>query len=177
MSVVRSIDLLAEVRPTLEEIVEEVGETAHVALLQGQVVRCVAGVESLRSLRTAPQVGMAWPAQATAMGRVLLAELPPEQLRSLYAGGALEQGPTQGARSLDELSSGLEKVRSQGYAVGNDEIDADVAEVAVAQPNGAGVVRCALAVTAPSTRLDRKRIPAVAAALRAKAELLAPSLA
>jgi IclR family acetate operon transcriptional repressor len=176
-SVVRSTDLLAEVRPTLEEIVEEVGETAHVGLLQGQVLRCVAGVETLRSLRTASQVGMTWPAQATAMGRVLLAELPAERLRSLYGGGALEQGPSHAARSLDELADVLEQVRSQGYAVGRDEIDADITEVAVAQRNGAGLVRCALAVSAPSSRLGGKRVPGIAAALAKKAELLAPSLA
>jgi len=175
--VVRSADLLAEVRPTLEAVVEELGETAHVALLQGQIVRCVAGVESTRSLRTASQVGMAWPAQASAMGRVLLADLPAQQLRSLYGGGALEQGPTQAARSLDELDDVLDEVRSQGYAVGHDEIDADITEVAVAQRNSAGIVRCALAVTAPSSRLSRKRIPGVAAALREKAELLRPGLA
>jgi IclR family acetate operon transcriptional repressor len=176
LSVVRNMDLLAEVRPTLEELVNETGETAHVALLQGRGARCVDGIESPKTLKTGSRVGTVWPAHASAMGRALLAALPPERVRALYQVGDLEQPTPKAIASLDALERELERVRERGYATGFDELDADVSEVAIAQRNGAGVVRCALGISAPSARLNRRRVGALAEQMLAKAERLAPTL-
>ncbi|WCB95277.1 Pectin degradation repressor protein KdgR [Baekduia alba] len=176
LSVVRNLDLVGQLRPVLEELAAQTRETAHLVLLQGRVVRCVDGVESPQAVKTSARIGETWLPHASAAGKALLAELTEDRLRALLGEGPWERPTEKAAGSLAELAPELERVRRNGYATSFGEDEADIASVAVAQRNGAGVVTSALAVSAPATRLNRRNASDLAAVLTEKAAAAAALL-
>jgi DNA-binding IclR family transcriptional regulator len=176
LSVVRNMDVVAQMRPALEELTAETGETTHLVLLQGRDVRCVDGVESPRLVKTAARVGTILAPHASAAGKALLAELAPARARAVLEGSRLEAATEKTVTDLSALERELDRVRRQGYATNFGEEDLDIASVAVAQRNSTGILTCALAVSAPSTRLNRRGAGDLAAVVQAKVAAMQPQL-
>src|SRR5262249_8034788 len=76
LSAVRNIDIRGQVRPHLEHLVQDVGETAHLVVRRGASVMFVDCVESDRALRAGSRPGTPLPAPRTASGKVLPAAPP-----------------------------------------------------------------------------------------------------
>ncbi len=117
----QQIELRAAGRPHLVELARRTGETAHLAVLeQGQVVY-IDKVESGGPLRMASTVGAIMPAHCTALGKAMLAFLPPAQLQEVLRTHGLPRRTantiTDPARLLAELAA----VRARGYAIDNVE--------------------------------------------------------
>ena len=69
----------------LEHLADALGETAHLAVLEGSSVRYLDAVESSRALRVASRTGSVLAASCTASGKALLAELPDAEVSALFA--------------------------------------------------------------------------------------------
>jgi DNA-binding IclR family transcriptional regulator len=111
------------------------------------------------------------PAHCTAGGKALLAQLPTDDLRRLYADGALEQLTPRSLSSVEDLEAELAAIRERGFATNFGQSEPDVAAVAVAVP-GQPNRHAAITVSAPITRLAEADAPRIAqAAERAAAEL------
>ncbi len=70
-------------RPHLARLVEETGETANMALLDGDEIVYVAQVPSKHSMRMFTEVGRRVLPHSTGVGKALLAGFPPEEVRAL----------------------------------------------------------------------------------------------
>ena len=81
----RRSDVRTKARPLLIELVEQFNETVHLMTLEGTQVRYVDAVEGTRALRVVPRTGSLLPAHCTSGGKALLAELPDERIRAMYA--------------------------------------------------------------------------------------------
>lgn len=139
--------LAATVTPYLEELSERVGESASASELDGADVVYVARVQTRRIMHVAIGVGTRFPAAATSMGRVLLAGLEPERVRSLLVA---EPVPALTARTLTDpeaILAELALVRRQGYCLVDQELEAGLRSVAVPVLDDAGRVACALNVS------------------------------
>ncbi len=172
LSVVRRMNIREVARPILEEVVEELEETVHLAILEGSVVRYIDAVEGPRTLRVTARIGRTLPAHCTSVGKALLAQLPVEEVMRIYPSEAL---PTTTAMSLsdrDELVSALEDVRRLGYALNTEESEEGVAAVAVAIKGGGAPV-AAISCAAPVSRMGPRRSPLVYEALRTAAARIA----
>src|SRR6266404_4828682 len=75
-----SLSLPEVAMPHLEELVEQVRESSSVSELDGEDVVYIARVPTKRIMTVAISVGTRFPAYATSMGRVLLADMPDEWL-------------------------------------------------------------------------------------------------
>ena len=166
LSALRHLDVRAHIRPFLEELVAELGETAHFVVREGRDCRFAESVECLHALRTTARVGMAYPAHMTSGGKALLAELDEEQLLELYPDERLEGH--FGTR--DALFAELEQIRRQGYARYRGEMGNGIAAVGLVLRTSSGRVAGALGVSAPDTRMTEDRIEPVVAALRRVSE-------
>ncbi|MBA2813558.1 IclR family transcriptional regulator [Streptomyces sp. KM273126] len=106
--------------PVLDQLTEELGETIHFARLDGPDIVYLATRESRHYLRPFSRVGRRLPAQASALGKALLAEQPPEYLeRELPA-----VLPSYTARTISDhtaLRQHLGTVRERGYAIDDGE--------------------------------------------------------
>lgn len=172
LAVVRKMDIREVARPILEEIAAELGETSHVAVRDGSQVRYLDAVESDKALRVAARTGMTLPAHCTSIGKALLADSSPAQLRTLYPDGPLPAATDRSITSLDDLERELDQVRRQGYAVNTGESEEGVSSVAVAVRDRQGIPLAAISCAAPSSRMPQDQIERIATVIEVKADRL-----
>lgn len=166
LSVVRQLDIRHHLRPYLERLSEEVGETVQLITLEGASAVFIDSVESPKALRTSSRIGSSYPAHTTSGGKALLAELTPARLAELYPSEKILQATPRSISSRSELLRELARVRARGYGTNRAESEDDIAAVAVVVRNAFGQARAAIAVSAPVFRLDESMEPEVAEILK-----------
>lgn len=142
-------------RPVLARLVEEVGHTAHLAVLHGREVLYVVEERAAGRPPLVTDVGVRLPAQLTASGRAVLAGLPDAQVRALFPDPAVfVDRHGAGPRSLSALRRVLAVTRRLGYATEDGEVSPRFASVAVAVHDHTGRPVAGTAVTFPSAAVD-----------------------
>jgi IclR family transcriptional regulator, KDG regulon repressor len=102
-------------------IVEECGETVHLAILDQTEVIYVAREDGTHQVQFVASMGRRMPAHATGIGKALLATLPDGYIDTLYSGRQLTVLTTNTIRTLNQLKAELDGVRELGYAHDNQE--------------------------------------------------------
>ncbi|MFC3493691.1 IclR family transcriptional regulator domain-containing protein [Glycomyces rhizosphaerae] len=172
-----SLTLPEIAQPHLERLVADVQESASVAVLDGTDVVYVSRVATSRIMRVAINIGTRFPAAHTSMGRILLAGLPPEALDERIEGLRLEPFTTYSVTDKKRLRAELDRVRSQGWAFVDQELEEGLRSIAVPIRESGGKVVAALNVSSTTSRttLDsarRKLLPSLlATAARIEADL------
>lgn len=152
--------------PHLEQLCEAVGETTSLALLDGMEIVYIARIPTRRILPGVVTVGTRFPAYATSLGRALLAGLDDTSLEDYYTKVELRGYTDRTVRSVDDLRRAVEAVRSQGWAIVDQELEVGLISVAAPIHDAAGVTIAAMNISAHATRhsfADAKRnlVPAV----------------
>lgn len=104
------------------DLVERTGETCSIGVLDGMDVIHVARVEDRRPLPDSVRIGNKLPAYATAIGKVLLAQLSPAELDAVIASSRLEILTPATVRNADELRARIDLVRERGYDISMEEL-------------------------------------------------------
>ena len=104
-------------RPVLARLVDAVGYSAHLAVLHGREVLYVVEQRAPGRPPLVTDVGVRLPAQLTASGKAMLADLPGPQVRALFpdASAFVDRHGT-GPRRLTDLRRMLQAVRRSGHA-------------------------------------------------------------
>lgn len=144
--------------PYMEKLVAEVHESSSMSVLDGHDVIYVARVPTSRIMTISLAVGTRLPAYATSMGRVLLAGLPEEDLNQYMASAKFASLTTRTITDPDRLQPIIEKVRSQGYALVDQELEDGVRSVAAPILGSRGSVLAALNISCHASRTDLARI-------------------
>lgn len=163
-------DLLRIAQPYLDTLGATTGETVNLAIPFGGEVRQIAQVDSTYLLGAANWLDRPVPFHCSALGRVFLAHgtpLPPGRLPKLT-----ERTITSRA----ELASALDRVRTDGVAIVDSELEPGLVAVAAPISSADGTVVAAVAVSGPSVRLSAVELPAVAGAVRAAADDITAAL-
>lgn len=160
----------------LEFLQKCTGQTVHLALRGGNALTYVRKVESGRPFRTASRVGMRLPPHATAIGKALLAHLPPDEAESLVRSHGMPALTGRTHTDRERLADELRTVRARGYAVDDEENEASVRCLGAAVFDRAGVPVGGVslcAVTFLTTRAELERFsPALLEAARGVERLL-----
>jgi len=173
LAAVRQLDIRRHARPVLEHLAGALGETAHLAVLEGSNVRYLDAVESSRALRVASRTGSVLAASCTASGKALLAELPDAEVSALFADeAALPRLTARSIASRSGLLAELRQVREAGCAVNREESEEGVASVAVTVRGPRRVPVAALTVSAPVSRMTEETAGRITAELLAQAAWL-----
>lgn len=175
LSSTRAIDLRSVSEPHLRELSISLGETVNLMVLQDSSVRFVAGFEADQRVRTHVLTGTLLPAYATSGGKVLLAELPREELRRLYPQALHRLTPH--TRTFTQLLEELSLVSMQGYAVNRDESVEGLSAIAVPLRDRGGTAIAAVAMSAPSQRLPPEHVREIVVHLRGCAARIRSHLA
>jgi IclR family transcriptional regulator, acetate operon repressor len=164
-------------RPMLEGLVAQLGESANMAVLDGQQVVYIAQAQSSRSMRMFTEVGRRAPTHNTGVGKAILATLPDEQVRSIVTAAGM---PTPTQKSLgtpEELFADLERIRERGYAIDDEEQEIGVRCFSMAVPGAP--TPTAISVSGPVSRVDedfgRRAVPLLRKAAEAIAAELMPA--
>lgn len=140
------------VRPALEWLAAESGETAHLGILSGQNIRYLDVIESSAALRVTGRVGRLTPAHATSMGQAMLATFDDESLRRMYAGVTLNAATPRTITDLKVLLAELARVRSRGWARNRQQMESGVCSVGVALVHPARVFIGGVSIATPHAR-------------------------
>ncbi|MEU3399778.1 IclR family KDG regulon transcriptional repressor [Streptomyces filamentosus] len=151
------LDLAAEGRRIAHEIAETCGETVHVALLEDADVIYVAKVDSTHAVRMVSAAGRRLPAHCTAVGKMLLAMLPADELDELLDGRELVGMTPRSITDPDALRAALAEIAVLGVAVEQRESNPDVSCVAAPVRDRTGRVVAALSISVPVVRWDEAR--------------------
>ncbi|TXS57628.1 IclR family transcriptional regulator C-terminal domain-containing protein [Streptomyces sp. t39] len=130
--------------PHLADLVRRIHDSSSIAVLDGDDIRYVARVATTRIMGVDLAVGTRLPAPVTAMGRVLLAGLPPAQAERRLARWSAR---TPGAPGRpDELRRTLDAAHRDGYAVSDEELEPGLRSIAVPLHDRSGRVVAAMNV-------------------------------
>lgn len=164
-------------QPHLKDLSVALGESTSVSVLDGADVLYIARVQTHRIMSTAIPVGTRFPAYATSMGRVLLADRSDPEIEAYLASTELRPLTRFTVTDPEALRAELARVREQGYAVCDQQLALGLRSVAVPiHESGRAVaaVNCSMPVHDGRTPHESA---AVADALRRGADRIEEELA
>jgi len=147
-----STPLVVTAQPFLDRVSEAVDESCSLAILDGVDILYVARSVSSRIISVALNVGSRLPAHCTSIGLVLLAHLPPADLKDHLARVDLKRYTERTITSRAALLDALEEVRDQGFAVADNMMEIGVRSIAVPVRDAAGTVVAGINVIIQSSR-------------------------
>jgi IclR family pca regulon transcriptional regulator len=155
--------------PRLEQLVVETAEASEGSILDGGDVVYVVRVPGPALMTISVNIGARRPAHATAMGRVLLAHLPPAELDAYLETTELVPMLPRTITDPDEFRAELRRVREDGYALVNQELEEGLVAIAVPVRDRTGRVRAAINLSTHIGRKSVKDMRALVPAVRAAA--------
>lgn len=159
-------ETVARVAPSLDRLAALTGETVQQARLDGDQVVYLAKRDSPHPVRLISQIGSRLPAQATALGKALLADRDDDTVQQLLA-PPYDALTARTITAWDALAAELERTRERGYAVDDGEA-ADGLRcfgVVVPGPRRGAPATDAISVSVPVFRLGDGRDDELVAAL------------
>lgn len=164
----RELRLPHVARDAMVRLSEETSETVHLGELDGSHVVYLEKVDGSRGLQMASYVGLRSPAQTTAMGKVLLAALPPEEARGRLL--RLEPRTPHSITEPDAILAELEQVRARGYAFDREENEIGIRCLAAPVVDAAGDVIAAVSVSGATQFVTKERQRALVPVVQACAD-------
>lgn len=152
-----SLALADLAQPEMEAVVARTHESCSAAVLDGADVVYVARVPTNRIMTISLGLGSRLPAFATSLGRVLLADLPPAERDALLSSARLERFTARTVTDPDALRAELDLVRTQGWALVDQELEQGLRSVAAPLRDRSGTV-AAMNVSAHATRVSLERM-------------------
>jgi IclR family transcriptional regulator, acetate operon repressor len=138
-------------QPYLEKLVALSGETANLAVLEGDFVVYVAQAASPRRLRMFAEVGRRVLPHSTAVGKVLLADRP--DAADILARTGLPRRTEHTITTVEAVLAELDAVRSRGYAMDFGEEELGVHCLAVPVRDGSRVI-AGMSISGPVERIE-----------------------
>jgi IclR family KDG regulon transcriptional repressor len=181
-SALDEIEMVNLATPILEDLSRETGESGHFAVRMGDAVIVIARTSGAGAFQLTDRVGVVRPAHCTALGKIILASLRPDQLKRFLERVELKPSTRKSITDTSTLMREIAEVRRSAVAIDDGEFNAEVRCVAVPVYNFTGDVVGALGISGPIWRMSdqamQSRIKVVkAAANRLSAEFGAGSIA
>lgn len=156
-----SSDLIRVIRPVMEQLLEELGETINLGVVShGQVVY-LDTVESNHRLRSTVQIALRDKVHCTALGKAFLAALPPADAQTCLEGIDRTAMTPNTVVDVAPLLRELEIVRVRGYAIDDEENEIGSRCVAAAIHGSSSRPIAAISVSAPTSRMVGKTLDKV----------------
>jgi len=156
MGKLHQIDLVSEAKPFLRELAKKCNETVHLGILEENNVLYLAKEESSQTIRMISYVGRRGPLHCTALGKILLAFLPPGERNDILARIELFKLTENTITDRGHLETELNKVVQKGFAMDREENEKDVRCIAAPLKNYQGRVIAAVSISRPTYRVNKK---------------------
>lgn len=160
-ALLNQLDLRTVARLHLINLAQMANETVHLVILDQEKVLYLDKVESEENpsgLRMASKVGMRISAHSCAVGKVLLAALSKKELKKFTKVRDLPKRTKKTITDADQFMAHLELVRTQGYAIDDEENEPGIRCVAAPICNELGHVIAAISISGPTIRITRKKV-------------------
>ncbi len=155
---IKQMGLLRQAKPILEKMVEECNETSYVAIYKDNYIVYLDVVETNLTVRVVSRVGSRLPAYCTAAGKVHMAFMTDEELEELLGKIKFEQITPTTVSSPEAMREELAKVREQGYAMDDEELDLGVRCISAPIRDYTRRIVGAISISGPTMRVGDDRI-------------------
>lgn len=155
---IKQMGLLRQAKPILEQMVEESNETSYVAIYKENHIVYLDVVETNLTVRVVSRVGSRLPAYCTASGKVHMAFMTDEELDELVTKMDFVQHTPTTMSGPESMRAELVKVREQGYALDDEEMDLGVRCIAAPIRDYTRRIVGAISISGPTMRVSNARI-------------------
>jgi len=138
------------VQPYLDQLSDKVGQSASASVLDGTEIVYVARAAQRRVMSINLMPGSRLPAYCASMGRVLLAALPEAEARAIVEASDRRANTPFTKTDPEALMEEFARVRRQGFAVIDQELEIGLCSIALPLENARGRVVAALNIGAPA---------------------------
>ena len=155
-SVIAAQGLWDVARPHLVELVSRTDESSSMAQLDGSDIVYTARVPVPKIIALSVSIGTRFPAVATSMGRVLLADLPVDELDAALANPSRSGMIPRITPTKADLGRSLAEIRDRGWAMSDEQLSVGVRSIAapVRDPDGRTIAAMNVTVHAAETPID-----------------------
>lgn len=153
-----ALDIVQLSNPVLARLHKETNLSTHLAVRNGAEIVYLSRHTQRATAISNVTVGTSLPAHATVMGRVMLADLSPAELRALYVKENLPPYTDQTPTTRAALEALLIEDRRRGYAVSTSFFEPGVTAVAAAVHDRSGRAVAAINVTAVDATLEARQL-------------------
>ena len=166
------IEMVNLATPILEDLSRATGESGHFAVRMGDSVIVVARTSGPGAFQLTDRVGVIRPAHCTALGKIMLAALRPDQLQRFVERVELKPSTEKSITEVALLLREIEDVRRSGIAFDDGEFNAEVRCIAVPVRDFTGNVVGALGISGPVWRLTIQALQSRSKIVQAAADRL-----
>lgn len=152
-SALDEIEMVNLATPILEDLSRESGESGHFAVRMGDSVVVIARTSGAGAFQLTDRVGVVRPAHCTALGKIILASLRPDQLKRFLERVDLKPSTAKSITDPSALLREITEIRRNAIAFDDGEFNAEVRCVAVPVYNFTGEVIGALGISGPIWRM------------------------
>jgi IclR family transcriptional regulator, KDG regulon repressor len=171
-SALDEIEMVNLATPVLEDLSRETGESAHFAVRMGDAVVVIARTSGTGAFQLTDRVGVVRPAHCTALGKIILASLRPDQLKRFLERVELKPSTNKSITDQSQLLREITEIRRTAIAFDDGEFNAEVRCVAVPVYNFTGEVIGALGISGPIWRMSDQVVRGRAKLVRTAANRL-----
>lgn len=139
--------LIAATRPHMKELSQKLNMTVVLCVYSEEQIINLDCIENRNASVYMVKIGQALPLYSTSAGRVFAAYMNPEYAEDIFRRTALRQETPYTKTNPDDLVAELKKIRTQGYAVIDEELQIGVQGISCPITDGGGQVIAALALT------------------------------
>ncbi|PRR73584.1 IclR family transcriptional regulator [Neomoorella humiferrea] len=169
-SLLERLDVRAVAHPYLKELAESSREVAHMVIRDGGEAVYIDKVEGNRTIRMYSQIGRRVALHSTAVGKAILAFLPPGELEKIIAGKGLPRFTSRTITTMAALQAELAEVRERGYAVDDGENEEGIRCVGTPIFDYHGQVVAAISISGPVLNVTPERVPVLGRLVRRAGE-------
>ncbi|MBY5748366.1 IclR family transcriptional regulator [Rhizobium leguminosarum] len=137
-------------QPHLDHLSEKAGQSASASVLDGTDIVYIARASQRRVMSINLTPGSRLPAYCASMGRVLLAALTESEARAILARSELKQNTPNTKTDPEGLIAEFRRVRAEGYAIIDQELEIGLCSIAVPIDNDRGETVAAINIGAPA---------------------------
>lgn len=161
LSALQRVNLQDTTQPFLRELMEETNETANLVVMGSDIseVVYIQQVTSNATVKGFSLIGDRAPSYATAVGKILLADLDWSNVSEVFSKVELDPLTENTIHEISELRRELEQVRKQGYAVDREETEKGAACIAAPVRNSNDKVVAAISISGPVIRILSESMP------------------
>ena len=141
-------------RAILQRLVDEIGESCNIGVLDGMSFLYLDRIQTDKALRIHLEVGARVPAYCTSGGKLLLAYLPESDARALIRSVTLKAHTDRTITNAEVLEGELALCRKEGYSTNDGEYTPGIVGVATPITDKTGRTIAAVACHAPSVRVS-----------------------
>ena len=175
-SALDEIEMVHVATPVLEDLSRETGESGHFGVRMGDAVVVIARTSGLGAFQLTERVGVVRPVHCTALGKIILAALRPDQLKRVLERIELKPATENSITDAAVLLKEIEEIRRTGIAFDDGEFNAEVRCIAVPVLDFTGQIIGALGISGPIWRLSNQALQGHARLVRAAANRLSTEL-